>query len=59
MPLKPENKILRDKIILGIRKANRKLKEERAASNGTVVISVNGVPKNVSARDLLKDLQKE
>jgi hypothetical protein len=54
MPLKPENRILRDKIVSGIRKAARKLLEERAAANDTVVISVNGVPKNVLARDLLK-----
>jgi|HubBroStandDraft_2_1064218.scaffolds.fasta_scaffold282204_1 hypothetical protein len=54
MPLKPENKILRDKIVTGIRKAARKLLEERAATNDTVVISVNGVAKNVLARELLK-----
>lgn len=58
MPLKPENIILRDKIITGIQKAARKLLEERAANNDTIVISVNGVPANVPARELLKSSSK-
>ncbi|HLX93616.1 MAG TPA: hypothetical protein VKR32_18160 [Puia sp.] len=57
MPLKPENKLLQDKIIAGIEKARRKLFEERAATNDTVVISINGVPVNVPARELLKSTE--
>jgi hypothetical protein len=59
MPLKPENIILRDKIIAGIEKAARKLYEERAANNDTVVISVNGVPTIVPAREILEKLSKK
>jgi hypothetical protein len=58
MPLKPENIILRNKIVAGIKKARRKLLEERADNNDTVVISVKGVPTNVPAREVLKSLQK-
>jgi hypothetical protein len=54
IPLKPENIILEEKILSGMRKAQRKLLEERAANNDTVVISVNGVASNVPARELLK-----
>jgi predicted ABC-type ATPase len=41
------------KIIKGMRKAIRKLVEERAAKGGTLVIGENGVPKEVPAKDLL------
>lgn len=54
MPLKPENIELANKIEAGIRKAVQKLYEERAAKNETVIISVNGEIKHVSAKDLLK-----
>ena len=54
MPLKPENKIIVDKIVAGIEKAQTKLYEERAANNDTVVISINGVPANVPASELLR-----
>jgi hypothetical protein len=58
MPISPENKELGEKIVAGIKKASRKLLEERAANNDTVVISVNGVPANVPAKELLKASHK-
>lgn len=56
MPVKEKHIILREKIIAGIKKATRKLYEERAVKNDTVVISVNGEIKKVPAKELLKNL---
>lgn len=57
MPIKQANIELREKIVMGIKKAARKLYEERAARNETVIISVNGEVKAVPAKELLKDLK--
>jgi len=57
MPLSKENQEIVAKIEAGIKKAARKLYEERAAKNETVIISVNGEIKAVPAKDLLKDLK--
>lgn len=56
MPVKEKHIILREKIIAGIKEATRKLYEERAVKNDTVVISVNGEIKKVPAKELLKKL---
>ncbi len=59
MNLEQENIELSKKIFNGLKLAYRKLYEERAANNETVVISVNGEIKHVPAKELLKDLDKE
>lgn len=56
MPLSKEKEELLEKIVTGIKKAARKLYEERAAKKETVIIAVNGEIKKVPAKDLLKDI---
>jgi hypothetical protein len=56
MQLSKEKEVLLEKIVAGIKKAARKLYEERAAKNETVIITVNGEIRKVPAKDLLKDL---
>lgn len=50
-----ENIELLNKIEAGLKLAYRRLYEQKAARNETVVISVNGEVKHVPAKDLLKD----
>lgn len=57
MPLSIKDTELINKITTGIKKAARKLYEERAAKNETVIISVNGEIKKVPAKELLKDME--
>jgi hypothetical protein len=47
------------KILLGMRKANRKLVEKRAVVGGSLVISENGEVKRVLAKDLLSKLNDD
>ena len=54
MPISPENVELSNKILAGISKAFKKLYEQKAANNQTVVISVNGIPTHVPAKELLE-----
>lgn len=48
---------LSDRVLLGIRKAMRKLVEDKAASNKSLVVSVGDEIKRVPAKDLLKTLK--
>jgi len=50
---------LSDKILLGMRKAMRKLVEETAAKEGNLVVKRNGEIKEVPAKELLKTLPEE
>ena len=59
MSLEQEHEELSKKIFYGLKLAYRRLYEQRAANNETVVISVNGEIKRVPAKDLLKDLDKD
>lgn len=53
--MKQENIELSDRIAEGVRRAIEKLLNERAAANGTLVISgTDGVVRHVSARELLE-----
>ena len=47
------------KILLGMRKASRKLVEENAALGRSLVISENGEVKRVPAKDLLAKLNED
>jgi hypothetical protein len=47
------------KVLLGMRKAIRKLVEERAALGGSLVISEDGEVKHVPAKDLLAKLDED
>jgi hypothetical protein len=47
------------KVLLGMRKAVRKLVEERAASGESLVISEDGEVKRVPAKDLLAKLDED
>jgi hypothetical protein len=47
------------KVLLGMRKAIRKLVEERAASGESLVISEDGEVKHVPAKDLLAKLEED
>ena len=58
MDLKEEHQELSKKIFDGLKLAFRRLYEQKAANNETVVISVNGEIKHVPAKDLLKDFDK-
>lgn len=51
---KSEDRILREKILEGIRKAVRQLYECVAARDGVVVISRDGKVVTVKAKDLIK-----
>jgi len=53
MAIKTTNAVLRNKIISGIKKAARKLVEQCAAENSTLVVLVNGKPCEVSTQELL------
>lgn len=48
---------LSDRILLGMRKAMRKLVEDRAAKDKSLVISVGDEIKRVPAKELLKTLK--
>lgn len=50
---KPELSELSKKILEGMRQASRKLVEESAANGRSLVISIDGEPKKVPAKDLL------
>ena len=58
MGLKQDNIELYKKIQAGLKLAFRRLYEQKAANNETVVISVNGEIKRVPAKELLKDNDK-
>jgi len=45
-----------EKVLLGVRMANRKLVEEAAAKNRSLVVKRNGVIVTIPARELLKTL---
>jgi len=53
---KPELSDLSKKIIQGITEATRKLVEERAAANRSLVVFVDGETKQVPAKELLSKL---
>ena len=53
-PKTSEDRILREKILEGIRKAVRQLYERVAARDGVVVISRDGKVVTVKAKDLIK-----
>ena len=55
MSLKQENIELHKKIAAGLKLASRRLFEQKAANNETVVITVNGEIRHVPAKDLLKN----
>ncbi len=49
-----------EKILLGLRIANRKLVEKTAAENGSLIIgNIDGTCKEVPAKELLETLNKE
>ncbi len=58
MSLKQENVELYQKIKAGLKLASRRLFEQKAANNETVVVCINGEVKHVPAKDLLKDFDK-
>jgi hypothetical protein len=58
MNLKQENFELYKKIEAGLKLAVRRLYEQKAADNESVVVSVNGEIKLVPAKDLLKNYDK-
>ncbi|QNL51859.1 hypothetical protein H8S90_09925 [Olivibacter sp. SDN3] len=47
------------RVLLGLRKAMRKLVEETAATGGSLVVKKDGVIKEVPAKELLGTLPKE
>ncbi len=55
---KQENIELLNKIEAGLKLAYRRLYEQKAANNESVVICVNGEIKHVPAKDLLKNGDK-
>jgi hypothetical protein len=60
MDIKQEHQELSKKIFFGLKLAYRRLYEQRAANNQSVVISDGkGGAMRVPAKDLLKDLDKE
>ena len=48
-----------DKILFGVQKALRKLAEEAAAKDESLVVKIDGEIKDVPAKELLKTLPKE
>jgi hypothetical protein len=58
MTRKQENIQLLNKIEAGLKLASRRLFEQKAANNETVVICINGQIKHVPAKDLLKNTDK-
>lgn len=58
MSPKQENIELYKKIQAGLKLAFRRLYEQKAANNESVVISVNGEIRHVPAKDLLKNYDK-
>jgi hypothetical protein len=48
-----------NKILLGMKKASRKLVEESARQGRSLVISVDGEVKNVPAKDLLPQVSEK
>ena len=58
MSPKQENYELYMKIQAGLKLAVRRLYEQKAANNESVVISVNGEIRHVPAKDLLKNYDK-
>jgi len=50
---------LSDRVLLGLRKAMRKLADETAATGGTLVVKKDGVLKEVPAKELLGTLPEE
>jgi hypothetical protein len=56
MSLSPESKILFAKIEAGLKLAVRRLYEERAAKNETVVVSKNGKVQIIPAKILLEEM---
>ena len=47
-----------EKILLGMQIAYRKLVEETAARDGHLIVSENGKPKEVPAKELLEKFRK-
>jgi len=58
MNLKQESFELYKKIEAGLKLAARRLYEQKAANNESVVVSVNGEIKLVPAKDLLKNYNR-
>jgi hypothetical protein len=55
--MKTDLEIITEKILTGIKIANRKLVENAAANNETLIVSgKNGKPAAVSAKELLKKM---
>jgi len=55
----PQNGAFTDKVMIGLKKALRKLAEEAALNNESLVIGdKDGSAKSVPAKDLLKTLSK-
>ncbi|WP_257666669.1 hypothetical protein [Parapedobacter tibetensis] len=48
-----------DKILFGVQKALRKLAEEAAANDESLVVKIDGEIKDVPAKELLKTLPEE
>jgi hypothetical protein len=56
--LKPKIPEVAEKILKGMQIAYRKLVEETAARNGHLIVSEDGKPKQVQAKDLLDKVPK-
>ncbi len=50
--IKKEHKLIRDKVLRGLRLSYKKLVKKRALENGDLVLMVNGKIKNVKARKI-------
>lgn len=60
MENKPDDfRVLADKIMVGVKKAVRKVVEEAAADDRSLVVAVDGEVKRVPGKELLKTLPAE
>jgi hypothetical protein len=59
MELSPESEELFKKIEAGIQLAGRRLYEERAAKNESVIVYKNGKVMKLPARELLKEMDEK
>ncbi len=55
----PSNASFSAKVLFGVKKALRKLAEETAAKEGSLVVKIDGEIKEVPAKELLKTLPKQ
>lgn len=56
---KPQNATFSEKVLFGVRKALRKLAEESATRNESLVVKVGGEIKEIPAREVLKTMPKD